>query len=89
MPLFPFLLVNLDMALTRLPLVTYVWVSWLGMLPGTVDYVNAGTQLASVDSSAGLLSPRVLISFALLGLLPLAAKRFVRYLRTRRSSSRL
>lgn len=87
-PLFPFFLVNLGMGLTRLPLATYVWISWLGMLPGTAVYVNAGTQLASVDSSAGLLSPPVLISFALLGLFPLAARRFVDYLRTRRSSSR-
>jgi uncharacterized membrane protein YdjX (TVP38/TMEM64 family) len=87
-PLFPFFLVNLGMGLTRLPLATYVWISWLGMLPGTAVYVNAGTQLASVDSSAGLLSPPVLISFALLGLFPLAARRFVGYLRTRRSSSR-
>jgi uncharacterized membrane protein YdjX (TVP38/TMEM64 family) len=88
-PLFPFFLVNLGMGLTRMPLATYVWISWLGMLPGTVVYVNAGTQLGAVDSSAGLLSSPVLISFALLGLLPLASQRFVSYLRTRRSSIRL
>ena len=73
-PLFPFFLTNLAVGLTSIRVWTYYWVSQLGMLPGTIAYVNAGTQLSTIDSLAGILSPAVLGSFALLGLLPLAAK---------------
>jgi uncharacterized membrane protein YdjX (TVP38/TMEM64 family) len=80
-PVFPFFVVNLVAALTPLRAWTYVWVSWLGMLPGTVAYVNAGTQLGRIDSIGGVLSPAVLASFAVLGLLPLVAKKAVEYYR--------
>ena len=76
-PLFPFVLVNLLMGLTAIRLLTYAWVSQLGMLAGTLAYVNAGTQLARVDSMSGILSPTVLASFAALGLLPLAGKKLL------------
>lgn len=74
-PLFPFFLINLLMGLTRMPLVTFYWVSQVGMLAGTLVYVNAGSQLAQIDSLGAILSPRLLISFAALGLFPLAARR--------------
>lgn len=74
-PLFPFVAVNLLMGLTNIGLWRYFWVSQLGMLPGTIVYVNAGTQLAELESLAGIASPGLLLSFAALGIFPLIAKR--------------
>ena len=74
-PVFPFFIVNLVMGLTRLPYRTFYWVSQLGMLPVTVIYVNAGTQLAQIRSTRDILSPGVALSLALLGVFPLIAKR--------------
>ncbi|MFN3919414.1 MAG: FAD-dependent oxidoreductase [Methylohalobius sp.] len=76
-PVFPFFVINLAMGLTKMPALTFYWVSQLGMLPGTLVHVNAGTQLARIDSLSGLLSPAVLGSFALLGVFPLIAKKIV------------
>ena len=73
-PALPFFVVNLLMGLTRIRTWTYFWVSQLGMLAGTAAYVNAGTQLAKVDSLRSVLSPGLIGSFALLGLLPLGIK---------------
>lgn len=69
-PLFPFVLVNLVMGLTRMPTLRFYGVSQLGMLPGTLLYVNAGTQLASIDSVASALDAKVLASVALLAVFP-------------------
>jgi uncharacterized membrane protein YdjX (TVP38/TMEM64 family) len=74
-PIFPFFVINTVMGLTRLPLRTFYWVSQLGMLPGTVIFVNAGTQIARVRDPGDILSPEVAASLALLGLFPLAARR--------------
>jgi len=74
-PIFPFVAVNLLMGLTNFSAVRYFWVSQLGMLPGTIVYVNAGTQLGQLESIAGIASPAVLLSFAALGIFPLIAKR--------------
>ncbi len=74
-PAFPFFLVNLAMGLTRLRTGTFYLVSQLGMLAGTAVFVNAGTQLARIDSLSGILSPALITSFVLLGLFPLAAKK--------------
>ncbi len=73
-PLFPFFIVNLLMGLTPIRTATFYWVSQIGMLAATAVYVNAGTQLAHVDSLAAIFSPALLGSFALLALLPLCAK---------------
>ena len=73
-PAFPFFAVNLLMGLTRIRTWTYFWVSQLGMLAGTVAFVNAGTQLGKVDWLRAVLSPGLIGSFALLGLLPLGIK---------------
>ena len=83
-PVVPFFVVNLVMGLTQLPTRTYMWVSQLGMLLGTVAYVNAGTQLAQITSLKGVLSPGILGAFVLLGVLPLIAKRLVESLRARK-----
>jgi len=76
-PVFPFFMINLTMGLTTLKVRTFYWVSQIGMLAGTVVFVNAGTQLAKIDSLSGILSPALLGSFVLLGLFPLIAKKIV------------
>lgn len=76
-PIFPFFLINLAMGLTKMPILTYYWVSQVGMLPGTVVFVNAGRELARIDSAAGILSPGLLFSFVLLGIFPLVAKKLL------------
>lgn len=71
-PLFPFFLINLAAGLTRLPLRTFFFGTMLGIIPGGFVFVNAGASLATIDSLSGIASPRVLGSFALLGLFALA-----------------
>lgn len=83
-PALPFFVVNLLMGLTPIRTGTYFLVSQLAMLPGTIVYVNAGTRLGELESLAGIYSPEMLISFALLGIFPLLARRFVERLRRRR-----
>jgi len=80
-PVFPFFLINVLMGLAPIPLRTYYWVSQLGMLPATVVYVNAGTQLARIDSPTKILSPGLLLSFALLGLFPMLSRKLLAWLR--------
>jgi pyruvate/2-oxoglutarate dehydrogenase complex dihydrolipoamide dehydrogenase (E3) component/uncharacterized membrane protein YdjX (TVP38/TMEM64 family) len=87
-PLFPFFLVNLAMGLTSIRALTFYGVSQLGMLPGTLVYVNAGTQLARIDKLADVASPGVLASLALLGLFPLIAKKGMDLFRARQSTRR-
>ena len=70
-PLFPFFLINLAAGLTRLPLRTFFIGTMLGIIPGGFVFVNAGASLATIDSLSGIASPRVLGSFALLGLFAL------------------
>ncbi|MBE0468614.1 MAG: FAD-dependent oxidoreductase [Methyloprofundus sp.] len=76
-PVFPFFMINLLMGLTNMRAWTFYGVSQIGMLAGTAVYVNAGTQLAKIDSLAGILSPALLGSFVLLGLFPLIAKKLI------------
>ncbi len=83
-PLFPFFLINILLGLTRVKTITYYWVSQLGMLPGTIVFINAGTQLAGIKALKGILSPALLVSFALLGLFPLIAKKLVQWLHQRK-----
>ena len=87
-PVLPFFLINLLMGLTRMRAFTFYWVSQLGMLAGTAVYVNAGTQLAQIDSLRGILSPALLGSFVLLGLFPLIARMAVQALQKRRVYAR-
>ncbi len=84
-PLFPFFVINLVMGLTPMRPLAYYWVSQLGMLPGTAVYVNAGTQLGQIESAAGILSPGILLSFVLLGIFPLIAKRIIDVLKRRKA----
>ncbi|MDM8535920.1 dihydrolipoyl dehydrogenase [Desulfobacterales bacterium HSG17] len=83
-PLFPFFVINLVMGLTPIRAGIYYIISQIGMLPGTFVYVNAGTQLAKIESLKGILSPGLLISFVLLGLFPLIAKKGIAFVKARK-----
>lgn len=82
-PIFPFFLINLLMGLTLIKTPVYIFVSQIGMLPGTIVFVNAGTQLSKIESLGGILSPGILISFILIGTFPLFAKKVVNLLQKR------
>jgi len=83
-PVFPFFVINLLMGLTAIRTRTFYWVSQAGMLLGTIVYVNAGTQLAKIESLSGILSPALVASFALLGVFPLVAKKITEHLRKKK-----
>ncbi len=76
-PVFPFWLINLVMGLTKMPLKTFYWVSQAGMLAGTIVYVNAGKELGKIESLSGILSLPLILSFVLLGLFPIIAKKLL------------
>ena len=83
-PAFPFFLINLVMGLTPIKTWTFYWVSQLGMLVGTAVYVNAGTQLAQIESLGDVATPGLLGAFALLGIFPIIAKKLLDWLRARK-----
>ena len=85
-PVFPFFLINLAAGLTRLPLRTFILGTFIGIIPGGFVYVNAGASLASINRLSDIASPRVLGSFALLGLFALIPVIYTK-LRTRSSAS--
>ena len=83
-PVFPFFIINLLMALTPLRTRVFILVSLAGMLPGSVVFVNTGTQLAKIETLGGILSPDVVLSFVLLGVFPLVARKLISWLKARR-----
>jgi pyruvate/2-oxoglutarate dehydrogenase complex dihydrolipoamide dehydrogenase (E3) component/uncharacterized membrane protein YdjX (TVP38/TMEM64 family) len=87
-PVMPFFVLNLLMGLTRMKTWTFFWVSQVGMAAGTVVYVNAGTQLARIDSLKSILSPALIGSFVLLGLLPLIVKKVLAAVQRRKVYAR-
>ncbi|WP_432453180.1 MULTISPECIES: FAD-dependent oxidoreductase [unclassified Agarivorans] len=87
-PIFPFFLINLVMALTTLPLRTFYWASQVGMFPATLVYVNAGTELAKLDGLAGILSPSLILAFSLLGLLPYISQALIKRYKQQRLYAR-
>ncbi len=87
-PVVPFFALNLLMGLTHIRTWTYFWVSQLGMLAGTVVYVNAGTQIAKIDSLQSIASPALIGSFVLLGLLPLVVNKLLQFLKRRQVYAR-
>lgn len=88
-PIFPFWMINLVMGLTRMKLRTFFWVSQVGMLPGTLVYVNAGRELGRIDSLGGILSPGLIFSFVLLGIFPLATKKIMAWYRSRQDKPKI
>ncbi|MDC9501707.1 FAD-dependent oxidoreductase [Pseudoalteromonas sp. Angola-18] len=83
-PVFPFFLINLLMGVTAIKVWTFYWVSQIGMLAGTFVFVNAGTQLAQIESLSGILSLDLILSFALLGVFPFIAKGILNVFKKRR-----
>lgn len=88
-PVIPFFAINLLMGLTSIKTSAYFLASLLGMAPGTMVFVNAGTQLAKIQSLQGLLSPALIVSFILLGIFPYVAKQILKLVRKRMSASSL
>ena len=86
-PAFPFFVVNLAMGLTPMKLRTYAAVSWAGMIPGTLVYVNAGTALSGIESTSEIASPRLIISFLLLATLPMIMKWTLKVLKQKKAAS--
>lgn len=84
-PIFPFFLVNLVMGLTKISVWRFFVISQIGMLLGTIVFVNAGTELSKIDSLKGILSPALLISFSFLGIIPLISKWIIGYVRSRKN----
>ena len=83
-PAVPFFIVNLVMGLTPMKMTTFYWVSQIGMLSGTIVFINAGMQLAQIESLGGILSPNIIFSFVLLGIFPLLARKFVNFFKIRK-----
>jgi uncharacterized membrane protein YdjX (TVP38/TMEM64 family) len=83
-PVFPFFVINLVMGLTKMSFFTFYWVSQLGMLAGTAVFVNAGKELAKIDSLSGILSPGLISSFVILGLFPLIVKKLISFIKGRK-----
>lgn len=83
-PIFPFFLVNLVMGLTKIKTGVFYIVSQVGMLLGTFVFVNAGTQLAGINSVNEILSPKLILSFALLGIFPIIAKKIIEFVKARK-----
>ena len=86
-PAFPFWVINLVMGLTTIKTKTFYWVSQIGMLLGTIVFVNAGSQLAQVTTLKGILSPALIGSFVLLGVLPLIAKKIIGAMKKNKADS--
>jgi pyruvate/2-oxoglutarate dehydrogenase complex dihydrolipoamide dehydrogenase (E3) component/membrane protein DedA with SNARE-associated domain len=87
-PAVPFFAINLGMGLVPIRVWTFYWVSQLGMLAGTLVYVNAGTQLAQIESPRGILDAELIGAFLLLGLFPLIAAKVIGAVKARRAYSR-
>ncbi len=87
-PVFPFFVINLVMGVTTIRTMVFYIVSQVGMLPGTIVFINAGTQLAKIETAKGILSLNLILSFALLGIFPIAAKKFTAMVRRQRIFSK-
>ncbi len=86
-PAFPFFIVNLVMGLTPIRARTFYWVSQIGMLPLTAVFVNAGTELAKIDTLKDIVSPTLLVSLVLIGMFPLIARKVVEKINVRRAKT--
>ena len=86
-PVFPFWMINLVMGLTKMPLPKFYWVSQIGMLPGTMVFVNAGKELGKIESVKGIFSPSLIVSFALIGIFPIAVKKLIALYRSRKGNN--
>ncbi|KAF0182821.1 MAG: hypothetical protein FD164_1017 [Nitrospirae bacterium] len=78
-PLFPFSAINLGMGLTKMPLRTFYLASQIGMLPGTMVYVNAGREIAMIESLRDIASPTLILSFVLLSIFPIIIRKMLTF----------
>ena len=85
LPVIPFFLINLAIGLTWLRTSTFYWVSQLGMLPGTLIYINAGSELAKLETLSDILSPTLTGSLVLLGIFPLLVRKLLSIIKTKRA----
>jgi uncharacterized membrane protein YdjX (TVP38/TMEM64 family) len=88
-PAIPFFAINLGMALTKMRLLTFYWVSQVGMLPGTAVFINAGKQLGEISKVGDILSLDLILSFAILGIFPLAVKKIVNFVRAKTGKGKI
>ncbi len=86
-PAIPFFVINLVMGLTPIKTLHFFIVSQIGMLAGTIVYVNAGTELAKIDSLSGILSPKLIVSFVILGIFPLISKKIIGLIKKKKVDS--
>lgn len=84
-PAIPFFAINLAMALTPMRAITFAWVSQVGMLAGTMVYINAGAELGQIQSLKDILSMELILSFALLGIFPLLVKKTLSFVEKKRA----
>ena len=87
-PAIPFFVINLVMGLTPIRTWTFYWVSQVGMLAGTMVYVNAGAQLGQVEelSVSGILTPGLIASFVLLAAFPWVVRKVMARVKAHRES---
>jgi uncharacterized membrane protein YdjX (TVP38/TMEM64 family) len=78
-PISPFVLINLIMGLTRISWWTFMWVTFLGMLPGTFIYVLAGREISRIENVSDILTPPILISLTLIGFFPIILRKMMAY----------
>lgn len=86
-PAVPFFVINIVMALTPLRVWTFFWVSVIGMIAGAAVYANAGTQLAKIETLSGIMSPSLILSFVLLGVFPLIARKTLEFVNAKKTST--
>jgi uncharacterized membrane protein YdjX (TVP38/TMEM64 family) len=82
---FPCFMINLLMGLTALRTLTFYWVTQLGKLPYKIIFAYTGMELGQMNAAVDLLSPKLVISFTLIGLFPLLSKKSVQWFRKRKT----
>ncbi len=91
-PAIPFFVINAVMGLTPMKASTFWWASQLGMLPATLVYVYAGSSVPTLGKLAeqgtgGILTPKLLLAFALLGVFPIVARYLLAKFRSQESKA--
>ena len=78
-PIFPFFLINLVFSVTKIKALQFYIISQIGMLLGTLLFINAGTQLAKINSIEDIFNKYVIISLVLIALIPIVIKKILVY----------
>ena len=81
-PIFPFFLINLLFSVTKIKALQFYIVSQIGMLLGTLLFINAGTQLSKINSIEDVFNKYVIISLVLIALIPIVIKKIFVYYKT-------